>query len=366
MAAKMTPRERLITALKGDMPDQIPFSCYERIIPPEGPARRRLHELGLAAIDRINPFRVRRRKVTVESKEFHDGQYPAVLTTFKTPVGTLTQKQIVEPGYGSLWTKEYLVKRPEDYAVFEFILRDEVYEEDIGNFVEKDKNYGEYGLVLPRAADPPSQFLWRRFSGLERFSLDWFDCRDEVMRVLNAFADCNEKIWKITANTPSEFCSSGGNLSGDMVGPPMFKELILPHFQREAEIMHPVGKRTINHMDGMLKSLVESVASCPIDVVEAFNPTPDGNVSVGEARNAWPDKTLSINFPSSVHLRPKEKIREMTIDILRQAAPGRAFVIGITEDVPLNVVQESLATIAITLNEHGKIGYLPSSPYGIR
>ena len=167
MAAKMTPRERLIMALKGDMPDQIPFSRYETIIP-EGPARKRLHELGLAAIDRIHPFRVRRQKVTVERKELHDGQYPVVLTTFKTPVGTLTQKQIVEPDYGSLWTKEHLVKSPEDYAVFEFILRDGVYEEDIDNFVEKDKSYGEYGLVLPRAADPPPQFLWRRFSGLER------------------------------------------------------------------------------------------------------------------------------------------------------------------------------------------------------
>ena len=104
----------------------------------------------------------------------------------------------------------------------------------------------------------------------------------------------------------------------------------------------------------MLKSLVESVASCPRDVVEAFNPTPDGNVSVGDARIASPDKTLSINFPSSVHLRPKEKIREMAIDILRQAARGRAFVIGITEDVPSNVVQESLTTIAMTLNEYGK------------
>ena len=33
MTAKMTPRERIRTALMGQMPDQIPFNCYEFILP---------------------------------------------------------------------------------------------------------------------------------------------------------------------------------------------------------------------------------------------------------------------------------------------------------------------------------------------
>jgi hypothetical protein len=28
--------------------------------------------------------------------------------------------------------------------------------------------------------------MWRRYGLLELFFLDWFDCRDEVMRVLDA------------------------------------------------------------------------------------------------------------------------------------------------------------------------------------
>ncbi|HUV07587.1 MAG TPA: hypothetical protein VMX75_07640, partial [Spirochaetia bacterium] len=124
---------------------------------------------------------------------------------------------------------------------------------------------------------------------------------------------------------------------------------------------HAAGKRTMNHMDGMLKSLVEVVGTCPIDIVEAFNPVPDGNVSVDDVRKAWPGKTLSINFPSSVHLRPKESIRETAIQILREAAPGKAFVMGITEDVPLNVIVESMTTIATTLNEYGRCPIEPGS-----
>ena len=353
MSAEMTLRERVRVALQGGMPDQVPFTCYENMLP-QREARRRLRELGLAAFNRVEPYRVRRERVSVEAREVKGDKYPAILTTYDTPVGTLTQKQYVGPGYGSLWTKEYLIKRPEDYAVFEFIIRDARYEPDIDGFLAIDVGYGEYGMAVPRAADPPAQLVWRRYAGLERFFLDWFDCRAEVMRVLDALAESNRQIWQIVANTPSEFCCSGGNLSGDIIGPPMFRQLISPHFEQEAGFMGPAGKRTLNHMDGLMRSLLGVVAECPLDIIEAFNPAPDGNVSVAEARDAWPGKALSINFPSSVHLATQSRIRAMTIDLLRQAAPGQGFVMGITEDVPAGVLVESFTTIARTLNEFGK------------
>ena len=106
-------------------------------------------------------------------------------------------------------------------------------------------------------------------------------------------------------------------------------------------------------MDGMLRSLLETVAKCPIDIIEAFDPAPDSTVSVPDGMSAWPGKALSINFPSSVHVRPPEEIRRVTIDLLRQAAPGRGFVIGITENIPSAVALQSLTVIAETLAEHG-------------
>ena len=352
MSAGMTPRERVRTALKGGMPDQVPFICHESILP-QGEARKRLRELGLAAFARVEPYRIRRERVTVETREVAGEKYPAVVTVYDTPVGTLTQKQYVGPGYGSLWTKKYLIKRPEDYAVFEFVIRDAQYEPDIDRFLAIDAGFGENGIAVPRAADPPMQLVWRRYAGLERFFFDWYDCREEVMRVLDALGESNRQIWKIVANTPSEFCSSGGNVSGDTVGPPMFRRLILPHFEEEAGFMRPAGKRTLNHMDGMMRSLLDVIADCPIDIIEAFNPAPDGDVSVAEAREAWPGKVLSINFPSSVHLASQTRIRNMTIDLLRQAAPGQGFVMGVTESVPTDVLVESFTTIATTLNEFG-------------
>ena len=89
MPPTMTPRQRVIAALKGEMPDQVPFICYDEMLP-QGADRERLHALGLAAFSRIEPYRIRYNRVQVEVQTFQDGDYPAVLTTYTTPIGTLS------------------------------------------------------------------------------------------------------------------------------------------------------------------------------------------------------------------------------------------------------------------------------------
>lgn len=209
----------MITAFRGGMPDRVPFTCYGGMAP-TGMAMERLRDLGLVILERMPPFEVTHPYVELETSEVAGQAYPTTLTIWRTPVGQLTQVQVVEPGYGSFWTREFPVKRPEDYAVLEFIIRDEMHEPRMERFLEFDRSLGDHGIAIPRAADPPLQELWRRFTGFERFALDWQDCRSEVLRVLDAMSQRNRRIWDIVANTPGEFCASGGNISGDLIGPP--------------------------------------------------------------------------------------------------------------------------------------------------
>jgi hypothetical protein len=88
-------------------------------------------------------------------------------------------------------------------------------------------------------------------------------------------------------------------------------------------------------------------------VVEAFTPPPDCDLSVGEARAAWPGKVLWINFPSSIHLAEPAVIRSTTETLLREAAPGDRFLIGITEDIPADRWAISLSVILDVIEERG-------------
>ena len=66
-------------------------------------------------------------------------------------------------------------------------------------------------------------------------------------------------------------------------------------------------------------------------------------------------KVLFINFPSAVHLEPPSGIEAATKQMLKEAAPGDRFIIGITENVPENRWRESFSTILKTVNRFGKL-----------
>ena len=78
-------------------------------------------------------------------------------------------------------------------------------------------------------------------------------------------------------------------------------------------------------------------------------------MTVAEAREAWGDKILGINFPSSLHLAAPERIRGAVRDILEQSGDGRGIILGITEDVPEDRWEISLNAIADALNDFGQL-----------
>ena len=56
--------------------------------------------------------------------------------------------------------------------------------------------------------------------------------------------------------------------------------------------------------------LSKAIAGTALDYIEAFTPAPDTDMTLAEARAAWPDKVLWINFPSSVHLKPNAEVEQ--------------------------------------------------------
>jgi hypothetical protein len=92
-------------------------------------------------------------------------------------------------------------------------------------------------------------------------------------------------------------------------------------------------------------------ATAPKHIVEALTPPPMGDLSVAEARQAWPDKVLWLNFTSCVHLESDESIASHARQLLAQAGSKRGFLIGVTEDCPFETLERSLRVIAAVLAE---------------
>lgn len=155
----------------------------------------------------------------------------------------------------------------------------------------------------------------------------------------------------MVANSPADYVLYGGNVVPEVLGPDKVRDHLCPRWNAFADLLHERGKKMGVHLDANNKLILDVVRKSKLDFVEAFTPPPDCNVSVAEARAAWPQKRLWANFPSSVHIQPEDAIREATLELVRQAGDRKGFLLGVTEDIPREHITRSITTILQTLRE---------------
>jgi len=338
----MTPREALRATLTDHPPRPVPQTIYQGLLPPGG---EEIEGLGLIAS--CEPYVREYHEVEMSSQVLADA---TLETTWETPVGTLTKRSRAEEGYGSQYTQEFPVKRPADYAVLEHMIRHATHRPAPEVFTEADRAMGDRGIVYAWMDRTPFQRLWIEWTGIERGSLDLYDCPAAVEAVLAAMFDQAVEVARLLAESPAEFIWLPDNLTGVVAGPPTFRRYLAPYYEQVCAILHAAGKVPLSHMDGLLQCLVDEVGRTDLRVIEAFTPPPDGDLPLAEAFRAWPGKAIWINFPSSVHLAPPERIKQVTRQLVAEAE-GRGLVISVTENIPAHVGGGSLRAIAEALQE---------------
>jgi len=348
----MTPRERVDAALRGEMPDAIPFTVYECMLP-KSAAERRLRNDGLCIVERSSVFATVYHEVEVASTTYvGDDGLERVRTEVTTLAGNL--RAVDRPAGFTSWHEERLFHGPEDYEALECMIGDRTYEPRYEGFAELQALMGDDASVRAAIGYSPLQEIIYTLMGVTEFSIQWAENRDRVLRLYNALIEDRRRIYEVVARSPAQTVNYGGNVSPEVVGKERFETMILPHYDEAAEVLQAHGIKMGVHFDANTRLLAPGIARSRMDYVEAFTPYPDTDMTVREAREAWPNKTLWINFPSSVHLESTDSIAEMTRSLLREAAPGNRFIIGITEDLPPGRWQGNFETILGVCNRFGR------------
>jgi len=352
---EMTPRQRVEAVLNGRRPDRVPFTCYSGLLP-RGETEQALRNQGMALVSDCQVFTTTRPHVQVNSLQYYENGVLYIRDTFRTPVGEVSQTHRTGGGYDTSRLSEYLIKRPQDYKVVELMLRDEVYTPAYEQFLTAVDNMGEAGVVLggwfPRT--PMMHMMWELMSH-EQFAIDMHERPDEFFGLYETIAQRRREQYEIAADSPALVLHVGDNITSDMIGLERFEQYCVPCYDEFAAYLHPRGKLLAVHMDGRMKLLAGAVAASQVDIVEAFAAVPDGDLELADARAAWPDKIIWTNYPSPVHLWPRDEIVEYTRQMLRDVAPGDGFIVGITENIPNAVWQTSVSAISHALAEAGAL-----------
>lgn len=364
---KLTPKKRVMNVLNGQKVDKVPFTVYsgywggnanvENPTPPfvrnllQCETERKLRNKGLCLVE-LGYFGwgSARPDVRVVSTVYNENEKHVIRTDYKTPYGNLYS--IKEVNDFTVWSRVKLFKTKEDYKKILFILENTVVFE-VNNAIEKAIRMLGDDVVLRGdfGYEPLQEFISGDFFSTEQFCIEWMDNRDEILKLYNANVEIKRKAYKIAAKSPIDIIIYGGNVTPAVISPKNFEDYYLPHYEEACEVLKPKGKIVGCHFDANLSLLKNLIAKTSLDIIEAFTPYPDTDMTSAEAKKTWPDKVLWINFPSSVHIESIEKIKTVTKNLIK-SVDGEKLIIGITEDVPENRWQGNYMAIMEAIDEY--------------
>jgi len=197
------------------------------------------------------------------------------------------------------------------------------------------------------------------YMGFRTFAIMYHKDREAIEDLINVLDRSFSKMYRIVADSPAEIVRIGDNTDSVLVSPSLFEKYCLPYYNKYAEALHERGKVVISHMDGRLKALKILIAETRLDAIEAFTPPPAGDLPPREAKEAWNDKAIWMNFPEGVFLRTPEEIENYTIRLLEEIAPGKGFIIGVTEDIHPDHYRKGIETVTKALCKYGGLPIKP-------
>jgi hypothetical protein len=334
------------------MPDRVPMVIWDNKVP-DAVMEEKLLSLGLCVIAKSSVWRTTYQDVKISRDVVEKDGVSIKRTTFSTEVGPLTTTEWLTTG--TTWVMSYPFSSPDDYDGVEALISSRRYEKDFHGFLQRDRAYNGQGIARPMTIHSPLHEIIYEIMGIELFSTEYSENRSRIHQL----CDVLQKDWlrriELVADSPAEFVAIEGNIEIDVIGPERFRTYYLPNIHRACEILHARDICVGAHLDGHNRRLAPLIAETSLDFIESFTPPPDCDLSIHEAREIWPDKSLQIHFPSSLHLCGEDAIRTGAANMLKEAAPGAGFIMGTSEDVPHGGVD----TLPLLFEAVGECGSLP-------
>jgi len=355
----MTMRERMLAVVRGKPHDRVPFCQYSGLSGPDEEIWAELGRDNMGIMGWCSLHRLVHSRCSIETEWTQQDGRIVRRTVIKTPEGTLYQNRVrAAVAYA---TRKHFVQTPQDYRILLCYLRDLRVEAAPEEWLEIYKRYGDDGLPHTTIPQTPYQQLWIEWVSLERLSIDM---HDEVPILDEVFAELFrvqqlvfEVVCELAGELPIPYIIFPDNITAPAIGRARFERFCVSSYKELARMLTaaghdiPIGV----HMDGDLRALKDEIADAPIRLIDSFTPWPDSNVTVAEALSWWPDVTLLLNFPSSVHLAEPERIYQAATHILRQAEGSGRLQIQISEDPPPGAWKKSFPPIMRAIREFGPV-----------
>lgn len=350
----MNPRDCLGAFWAGERPEQIPYTIYWVIWRDyaKDPAWLPLFKAGLRI---THPAFVAARQmngVDCEDTTHSDKGDTIRRLVMKTAVGE------VSATWRNGWQDTYWLKTVEDYRVVRYIVEHTTFSADHDATARTESELGEFAVVHAWIGRTPLQTILVDYAGLENFGIHLLTYEEEVRGLYDALLDNFRRMVEITAQGTARYVTCIENFTAETIGPACYRDCLLPVYKECFPVLQSAGKIVSTHYDGKIASCKDLVAEAPIDMIESFTTPPEGDMTLREARTAWPDKLIWSNINVAAYDLAPAALRQKVLSSVEDGAPdGRGLAFEVSEDLPGNW-RESLPVVLDALRETRTAGKL--------
>ncbi len=325
------------------------YAVYDWFVENRDIEWERLLEAGLGCINHANVIRHEHPGFELVEEISEQGGHVRRDVRLVTEIGELHEMYLGE------WRQEYFIKGAEDYLIMARALEGVRVIADDAAFEASEAAIGERGITvgqiggLGNGRTPPMvvQIDW---AGLERFSLDLAVEQAELMDLLERMAEIKLEEIRQAARSSAQQIKLWENLSIDTLGPRHFRRHLAPLYRQIIEILDAAGKRLQVHYDGQLRVIAEDIGALGIDGIDSFTEAPEGDMTVAEARAAWPEKFLWLHPNLGWYERSADELRSEIRRMCAEAGPSR-YCLLMSEEVPPQW-EASVPVVLQTLEHH--------------
>ena len=349
----MTHKQRILAAARGEKLDKLPFGAridlWYKYHNAHGTLPDKYKGWSQADIVRDLGAGMQYRLFTsLIKEEFRDmevvetSEPPYITTEYRTPVGTVAKKEILDSSEGTSvkYEMEKLFKSEKDYPAIKYVIQHTVPVANFGELEKMGDELGEDGMVIAPVgrAWSPVQRVMREILGYEVFFYELADRPAEVEELIELLQELDRKKRQITIKSGLQILQVCSNWSDD-IHTPVFRKYFVPWFREVCDFLHAHGCLATAHADGEMQRLNPLFREAGIDIAEAITPAPQTKVTMKEFREQLGDEVTIWGGIPSILFEPMysdDDFDRYIINMFREMAPGYRFIVGMGDNVPFD------------------------------
>lgn len=371
----MTPRARILAAMRHTGPDRMPWAPYiggQHYQTLEGweEARRRDETDRFASLrfamdyhasvgaDYVSwgaPVTYRQRQPRVKVNRHTGG--PVTCEQYETPIGTLASESgttVGPDGVSYPYTRKHLVESPEDMRVYTYMVEDTEVTENEAYCRDWLNEVGESGVELSSCPPAPLKRLILGTMSIEGVVFAIQDHRGAFDRLVEAMHRVNLEVYRVCARSPVTVFMEMGVSGTNMISPKMYQDYCVPYSKAYSDILHERQKFHISLTAGEnFKGILPEIEQCGFDGVWGYQPTREGNASLADIRAAWGGRLCTGGgiFTDLLRRGSRQEVIDMANWVLDQARPDDRFILSTSSIVVPGTPTENLAAVGEAVKE---------------